>query len=147
MANERSFASLGAKLSELDLAWHDRLKDAETLRSAGRHSSAIAMGLYALEIRLKVRICHVLGLKSLPKPFEIHDLEGLLVVSGLSKPLSARSAKHVRANWTKIKNTSKQLNELRYQSDQAKNHQDVDNLFDQLNDPHAGVLPWISTQN
>jgi hypothetical protein len=147
MANERSFASLGAKLNDLNAAWTDRLKDAETLRLAARYSTAITMGLYALEIRLKVRICQKLDLPSLPRPFEIHDLEGLLIVGGLRKPLNMKNARHVKANWTKLKETAKGLNELRYQSGLAKNQQESDDFFDQLIDPNDGVLPWISTQN
>jgi hypothetical protein len=147
MAGERSFASFGAKLNDLNAAWADRLKDAEALRQAGRYSTAITMGLYALEIRLKVRICQKLDLTSLPKPFEIHDLEGLLVVGGLKKSLSTKNARHVKANWTKLKETAKGLNELRYQSGLAKNQQESDDFFDQRIDPNEGVLPWISTQN
>jgi len=120
MAGERSFASLGAKVSELEVAWKDRLEDANHLRSAGRYLSAIAMGLYALEILLKVRICRRLDLKSLPKPFEIHELDGLLIVSGLSRKLVLKPARQVRANWTKLKQTAKELNDLRYQPNTSK---------------------------
>ena len=48
-------------------------------------ASAIAMGIYSLEIHLKVRICQKLNLQHCRRPFEIHDLEGLLVIAGFSR--------------------------------------------------------------
>jgi hypothetical protein len=70
-----------------------------------------------------------------------------LVVSGLSKLLNARKLKHVRANWSKLKETAKNLNDLRYKSGQTKSQQESDDFFQQLTDPVDGVLPWISTQS
>ena len=54
MAGERSYAKLGATRTSLQQAANDRLLDAEALLQAGRFASAIAEGLYALEITLKV---------------------------------------------------------------------------------------------
>jgi hypothetical protein len=81
MANERLFAKLGAPVSELRAAAQDRLRDADVLFLAGRFASAIAMGVYSLEIHLKVRICERLNLEQLPSLVQIHDLVSLLVLS------------------------------------------------------------------
>ena len=90
MAIERSLASLGAPIRDLDQAWEDRLLDLQTLRATGRLPSAVAIATYSLEIRLKVRICEHLDVLSLPKDFEIHDLKGLLVLAGLSHRLDTK---------------------------------------------------------
>jgi hypothetical protein len=146
MSGDRSFTSLGARVGELEAAWRDRLLDAEHLVQAGRHSMAIAMGLYALEILLKVRICRKLDLKSLPRPFEIHDLAGLLILSGLSRAMTSKNARLVKANWDKIKTTAKDLNELRYKPGAMKSQEQSEQFFAQLKDPTGGVLSWIANQ-
>jgi hypothetical protein len=146
MANERSFSSLGARATELDMAWRDRLEDANLLMSAGRFPTSIAMGLYALEILLKVRICRTLDLDQLPKPFEVHDLEGLLMVSGLRRHLLKRQARPVKANWGNIKRFAADLNELRYQSNSSRSQIEAEEFFGSLKEPLTGVIPWILRQ-
>ncbi|HWE38696.1 MAG TPA: hypothetical protein VG406_19265, partial [Isosphaeraceae bacterium] len=71
-------------LGDLEMAVGERLDDANALFSAGRYASAIAMAFYALEIQLKVVICRRMELKTLPKAFEIHDPEALMILTGLS---------------------------------------------------------------
>jgi hypothetical protein len=83
MAGGSKLSTLGAMLADLQQAAADRLQDADALFAAGRYASAIAMGVYSLEIHLKVRVCQRINLSALPKMFEIRDLEGLLVVTGL----------------------------------------------------------------
>jgi hypothetical protein len=147
MATERSFANLGAKAIELDVAWTDRLVDAEHLMSAGRYPTAIAMGLYALEIRLKARICQHLHLDRLPKPFEIHDLEGLMMVSGLRHALSKARPVKIRTNWARIiKEFAADHNELRYLPNTSKTQLEAEEFFVLLKEPSTGVIPWISSQ-
>jgi hypothetical protein len=146
MAGDRSFTSLGTNVGELEAAWKDRLVDAERLLEAGRNSMAIAIGVYALEILLKVRICRRLDLKSLLRPFEIHDLPGLLIVSGLSKAITSKNARVVKNNWGKIIKTAEELNELRYKSNEARSREQAEQFFDQLNGPATGVISWIANQ-
>jgi hypothetical protein len=146
MANERSFSSLGARVIELDLAWKDRLEDAIHLKSAGRYPTAIAMGIYALEILLKVRICRLLQLDRLPKPFEIHELEGLMMVSGLKRTLLKKQARTTKKNWTAIVKISAALNDLRYSPNGSKSQAETDDFFGFLNEPSTGVIPWIASQ-
>jgi hypothetical protein len=146
MAGDRSYTSKRAKATDLDIASKDRLAEAEELRKAGRYASAIAMGLYALEIRLKERICRRLDLTQLPTPFEIHDLDGLLVLAGLSRRISSKPARPIKKNWNEIVKQSKKLNALRYEPSSSWTQPDADAFFLQLTDPTAGVLPWILSQ-
>jgi HEPN domain-containing protein len=141
-----SYTSLGATVGDLDTAANDRLSDAEKLLSSRRYPSAIAMGLYALEIRLKERICRRLDLDQLPRPFETHDLSGLLVLSGLRRRLDDPSNARVKANWELIERESKFLNELRYKPNSFRTRSQALSFIAQLRDHPDGVLPWISIQ-
>jgi hypothetical protein len=49
-----------ASRSDLDLAWRDREAEAASLIAAGSFSMGLALRVYALEIRLKWRICRLL---------------------------------------------------------------------------------------
>jgi hypothetical protein len=146
MANGKSFAKLGAPLSELRAAAADRLQDAEALFLSARFASAIAMGVYSLEIHLKVRICQQLNLHALPSLFEIHDLEGLLVLCGLQSARNSASAA-VRQNWDEIVDRASQINQLRYQPTSNWTQAQVRTFLEQLRDPPDGVLPWLLAQS
>ncbi len=146
MAVERSFTILGSRLVDLEAARIDRIEDSEQLRAAGRHSSAIMMGIYALEIALKVRICSRIGLQQLPRPFEIHDLEGLLIVSGLSSAMNKRNARTIKTHWGSICLLATRAVELRYLPDSSKTRAESEDFFHRLLDPATGVMPWILAQ-
>lgn len=145
MAGDREFTQMRAAVADLDVAARDRLEDAEQLLKSARYASAIMMGLYALEIRLKERICSRLDLDKLPRAFEIHDLAGLLVLSGLSKRINEPPYSHILGNWNELLVWSKRLNDLRYG---PETHPDwplarAALFFSQLRDSPNGVLPWL----
>jgi hypothetical protein len=96
MPAKGEFTRAGAPRSELEAAWQDRLAEAQSLHAAGHHAGAIAAALYALEIRLKVLICKRLDLDALPTGFEIHDLDSLLLLTGLSQRIERRGALKVK---------------------------------------------------
>ena len=139
------FSTPGAQVPDLQAATADRLLDAKALFAAGRFASAVAMGVYALEIQLKVLICNRLNLTALPKAFEIHELESLLVLSGYQ---SAKDSAHtdVKFNWEKTVSRSLRINEMRYSASTNWNQTDVGEFFQQLRDPPHGVLPWLMLQ-
>jgi hypothetical protein len=146
MANVKNFADVGADLADLEQAWKDRLADAQILVAAGRNASAIAMCLYTIEILLKTLICKKLDLAQLPKAFEIHDLDGLLVLAGLSR-LNSQTTSPVKRNWDNILDASKQLNHIRYKPDQNWSAADSTGLLRQLEDPTDGVIAWLLNQS
>jgi hypothetical protein len=111
MAATSKFSNFGARSGDLQVAAADRLLDAEARFAAGRFASAVAMGVYALEIQLKVLICKRLNLAALPKAFEIHELESLLVLSGL-QAVRDSAHKDVTFNWERIVSRSLQINEI-----------------------------------
>jgi len=148
MAGEQKFTRLGAALTDLETVWRDRLADADALLAADRHASAIAMGLYALEICLKARICRKLDQPKLPTAFEIDDIDGPLLPAGLARRLEGKSwqMSRVRKNWDGIREIANQLNDLRYLPDRRWSHPRASEFLDPLTNTRDGVLPWLSKQ-
>jgi len=145
MAGGPKFSAFGARLADLQVAAVDRLQDAELLFAQGRFASSIAMGVYSLEIHLKVRICLKLNLGALPKPFEIHDLEGLLVLCGLRAAYDTAPAA-VQRNWDDVARQAIEINDLRYLPNGNWTQAQTVTFLQQLRDPPDGVLPWLSAQ-
>ncbi len=147
MNGQRSLTSLGASIGDLENASREQLQDAQVLKAQSRWASAIAHAIYALETCLKARICVRLDLKQLPRAFEIHDLDGLLLLTGLSRRLNQKQARPVKKNWNEVKKHAKELNALRYKPDPHRWTQELaDEVVSQLTDPQEGVLTWISSQ-
>ncbi len=147
MAGE--FAKFNKEITraDLDQAWRDRLDDATTLDVGGRHGTAIAYRLYALEIYLKHRICLRLDIPHPLKKLEIHDLESLLVFSGLSAALYSLPASHpVALNWTRLTDLSTRLNDLRYMPALTWTAAQSADSARWLEHPTEGVLSWLAKQ-
>ena len=97
---------------------------------------------------MKVLICRRLDLDRLPTAFEIHDLEGLLVLTGLRKRLFEPESDHVKTNWNSVVESYKDhhVGKLRYGPDRDWNVEAARDLLDRLRDPTNGVLPWLLAQ-
>jgi hypothetical protein len=105
------------------------------------------MGLYALEISLKARICQRLDLTNLPRPFEIHELDELLILTGLSRRLDDPAAIHVKNNWAAIvTGPAQHVNALRYSPSTHVTQAPAQLFLQQLRDPPDGVLVWLAHQ-
>lgn len=146
MAGERSFTKSGADRGELEKAWKDRLREAEILREAGRFATAIVTGIYAVEILLKTKICKKLDLDNLPRAFEIHELDSLLVLAGLSRKIERPRWAGVRDNWTLLVKTSERVNEMRYSGHARWREADASGFFACLAGTPDGVIPWLRGQ-
>jgi hypothetical protein len=147
MAREGPFTTPGATLADLQAVYKDRLADAEVLFNSQRYASAIAMWFYALEICLKIAICRRLDLNELPKAFEIHDFQALLVVAGLRNRLGDPSAVLVKANWDNVTAYGPgHINELRYSPSASWGKGQAEDYRTRLLTDADGVLPWITAQ-
>ena len=146
MAGDTNYLRLRANLTELEPAWQDRIEDANALIAANRPASAIAMSIYALEIFLKTLICRRLDLDQLPIAFEIHQLDGLLLLTGLSKRLDLEQKIQVKDHWDLLLKTSRQVNDLRYKPDGQWNMTQAIAVIDSLTNPHNGILSWLNRQ-
>jgi hypothetical protein len=140
------FTKLGTTRTDLEAAWPARLAEAQSLHAAGHHAWAIATAVYALEIRLKVMICKKLDLEKLPRAFEIHDLDSLLLLAGLSQRIERRGALRVKFTWELIKREAEGLNDLRYGPASHWTAAQAADLLRALTDPTEGVLSWLSKQ-
>jgi hypothetical protein len=149
MSGGRSLTTLGNAVSDLEQTALDRLEDAEVLLRAGRYPSAIAFGLYALEIQFKVVICRRLDVASLPRVFETHELEALMLHSGLSnKVRRVKRPKALQKNWDELLQLSKtySIDQFRYRPDPAWDEQLAKRVLHQLRDPPNGLLLWLRKQ-
>ena len=79
------------KIKDIDDLVHSRLADADALFSASRYDGAIYLCGYAIELKLKSRICQTLGWEGFPSSnnefrdlssFKTHNLDILLKLSG-----------------------------------------------------------------
>jgi hypothetical protein len=145
------FTVFGATLADIRAAYQDRLAEANELLLAGngRHGTAMALAIYAVEIYLKVRICERLDLDALPRAFQIHDLESLLVLSGLKRRMDALGKHPVESNWDDLISPPLRLlhiNDLRYRPNSIWTEADAVEVLTKIQDPVHGVLPWLSAQ-
>jgi hypothetical protein len=146
MARSR-YAMPGGSAADLTAAAAERLLDARALLASNRFASAIVMALYALEISLKAKICSRLDLTHLPKPFEIHELDELLILTGLSRKLDDPASIRVKSHRDAIvTGQAKHVNDLRYLPSTHVTQPLALSMVQQLMDPVDGVLAWLASQ-
>jgi hypothetical protein len=143
------FTTLGTLRTDLEAASADRLADAVALAQEGRNASAIAMSLYAVELCLKARICHRLDLDALPKKFQIHDFDSLLLLAGLKRAMDNLGNHPVKLSWDAItaQNANKYINELRYKPALNWTPAQAAEYLRWVNHPQDGVIPWVQLLN
>ena len=120
-----------------DLRW----REGEVLKTSGLPQGAVYLAGYAIECLLKAVICKTLDLDRLPATFKSHDLELLLLHSGLERRLRADAA--VDENFNKVISLwqVEGRNAIRY-ADPA-NPIDADSFWRLAGDEKVGVLPWL----
>lgn len=80
---------------ELNNLANERLTDAKVLQEAGRLECSLYICGYAIEMKLKYRICKTLGWDeyaidgNISKAFKTHELDRLLHISGVEKRINA----------------------------------------------------------
>lgn len=104
----------------------------------------MAFGYYSVEILLKVRICRHLRLSKLPKAFEIHNLDSLLLLAGLKDELDQDAP--VKTNWNKIKGLVGRVDDLRYGPGSLMKKKDADAFHYCLWESDDGVIPWLNSR-
>lgn len=93
---------------------NERLVDADYLYLYGRYDGAYYMAGYAIELLLKARVCKTLDIDNFfddrimkqikyPKTFKNHDIDQLLILSGLYKKWTQvlSKPKYIKA-WSKV---------------------------------------------
>ncbi len=131
-------------LAHLEAAWKEREDEAKVLSSRGFRSTSASLRIYALEILLKVFVCRKLDLPLLPSACKTHNLEEVLLFTGLTKELQEPSRASIRQSWDILVDYSKkQLNDQRYQPRSTFSSAEADQIDHALDDPNLGVLAWL----
>jgi hypothetical protein len=137
----------GSTLADLDIAWKEREEEARELLARGYHSMALALRLYALEIRIKTFICKRLRLDNLPRACKTHDLSELIIFTGLWEQLQDPVNAAIRTNWELLADFSRvRLNDQRYLPRGLLDPGLLKACSDAFDHPRDGVLPWLSRQ-
>ena len=123
-----------------------RIKDAEALLERGRHVAAIYLAGYAVECYLKAAIYATLDWEELYSTFAVHDLDGLLLYSGLSKKIDAHpqvrdTFRRIVGEWQMGRSES-----VRYRDPNKHSEADGRAFLDWVLNPRDGVLPWVKGQ-
>lgn len=125
-----------------------RVEDATVLFDSRRLDGAYYMLGYAVECALKACVAklireHDFPDKKLINESYVHDLERLLVVSGVKHEHKEeqRTNEAFATNWAVVKDWSEQL---RYEY--AVPEKVVDDFFKAVTDPENGVLAWLKTR-
>ena len=101
----------GATLADLEAAYQDRVERGRELRSARRYVFGDRPGTLRPGNLAEVADLSRLELELLPKACKTHDLEGLMVVTGLSERSSTRGNDSGNANWDALAAFSKMRSE------------------------------------
>jgi len=121
-----------------------RLREARALLEAGEYSGAVYLAGYAVECHLKAAICVRLDWESLLATFKTHDLEGLLLYTGLQRKL--RNVDLVRSSFTKIVglwNGGGREPVVRYDDPASLDQQTAQLFMSSVEGVPEGVIPWL----
>lgn len=125
-----------------------RLREAECLRESHLYAGAIYLAGYAVECLLKAAICKALGWGELRSTFAVHDLEGLLLHSGLQQKIEEPTNASVLRNFKGIKEVwivvGKQS--IRYADPVSFTESGAGDFLAQIQDPATGVATWLRAQ-
>lgn len=131
--------------SELEVAWKEREEEAAQLLAHGFNSTALALRIYSLEIRIKAIICTHLKLSHLPAACKTHGLSELIVFTGILEELEEPAKSTIRQNWDLLVDFSKvRLNDQRYLPRAMLKSDDLARYTEALDNPQDGVLAWLS---
>jgi len=121
----------------------ERLLDAQGLLEQGRAAGCIYLAGYSVECYLKVAICTTLNWEALLGTFRVHDLDGLLLYSGLDRELRSsgdvfNSFAKVSAIWTVEGDDS-----VRYRTPAGFDIAIARRFLEYVSDTRIGVVPWL----
>lgn len=126
----------------LTMTGSSRLDEALALREAGFWVGAIYLAGYAVECFLKAAICKTLDWADMRATFTTHDLELLLVHTGLENQM--RSAAAVYDNFRRITYVwpEDRGELLRYRDPAKYTRQDAENFLEWVSG-REGVVTWL----
>lgn len=123
-----------------------RLKEAETLFAAGLYDGTAYLCGYVIEFACKARICKLLGIEEYPSAgklkqvYAVHDLQQLLLLSGLTPKMDKSRNTELFANWNIA---TPWTPERRYSPEGTFSKEKAEEILDAVRDKDNGVLQWI----
>lgn len=121
-----------------------RMREAQALLRVGEYAGAVYLAGYALECYLKVAICARLDWESLLATFKTHDLERLLLFTGLEKRLKDDVSvwlnfKRVVGLWSDGSGNPS----VRYRHPEEILKSTAEEFLDWLTVVPEGLIPWL----
>lgn len=124
-----------------------RLKEVKVLYDKKLYDGASYLAGYVIELALKARICKILDSDyivsgNLGRAFKTHNLEELLLLSGLSNKFSLEMSENrdLQVNWSVVLSWNESF---RYLPVGSSSKSDIEDLINAIEDPENGVLTWI----
>lgn len=108
---------------------------------AGLYTGSIWVGGHAIECQLKLNICQTLDLQELPETFKVHDLEALLLHSGVQSKLHSNAG--VETNFKSICGVWNSKVDVRYKSPATYGKEDAQLFLEWTEGTESGVIPWL----
>jgi hypothetical protein len=131
-------------LVDLDAAWRERETEALSL-AAHFPAASLALRIYSLEIRIKTIICRTLSIVYLPKHCKTHELDELIIFTGLFAELNDPSNAGIRQNWDILVDFAKdRWSKIRYRPASSLLPTELAKCINALDDPRDGVWTWLS---
>jgi HEPN domain-containing protein len=131
-------------LNDLAQVGDERLRESKVLLEAGCYAGAIYVGGYAVECYLKAAICHRLQWEKLLGTFKTHDLEALLLYTGLASELEGEIL--VDENFRQVVGMWNDKNgevAIRYRDPKDMDMKTASTFLDCLLGVPGGLIPWL----
>ncbi len=123
-----------------------RLREAHALFESEQYAGSVYLAGYAVECYLKAAICKALDWEEFRATFAVHDLEGLLLHSGLGRKIESNVK--VRDSFTRVKEVwivhGKQS--IRYKDPDLFTRKGAEDFLELIADEKRGVVPWVKEQ-
>jgi len=128
-----------------------RLREAKKLFESRLYDGAFYFCGYSIELAFKARICKLMDIESylengeISRSFKIHDLNHLLLLSGLKKKLEYEISinQDFAANWSLVTNWNEGY---RYRPIGATSKMVTQEFIDAVENPQNGVFTWLKTK-
>ena len=123
-----------------------RFREARLLFEQGCYAGAVYLGGYSVECFLKAAICAALDWDGLRATFAVHDLDGLLLHSGLARRMESKS--EVKDSFASLKEIwiVHGKRSVRYRKPTVFGRDDAQKFLDWVGGEEHGVVPWVKEQ-
>ena len=121
----------------------ERLEEAKLLLKSRHYAGSVYLGGYAVECYLKVALCKTLGWDALRGMIKTHDLEGLMLYSGLHASYQGNS--RIRESFAKVLElwSAEGFGNVRYRRPTEVDQETAEMFLKCVDDPEVGIVSWL----